>query len=323
MQFNYGFEKYLMQQTQEIKTAGLSSEIWVISSDIVYELLEKIKAKSKTLTEYIHGNSKRGVLTGLSEAFIINKEQRDILISNDPNSSDLIQPFLLGRDIKPYQTGESKQWLILVPKGFTIKNSLNPGSFHVGEPMHRYGNLEDKPAWKWFSENYPAIAHHLLSYKNKAEARIDKGDFWWELRACDYYDLFKLPKLMYQVFQVKPCFIFDEKGLYCNNSIWFIPTTDLFLVGLLNSKLGWWLISQYCTAIQNGFQLIWKYFCQIPIITIPEENKKPIVEKVNRIFTVKKQNSTTDSSFLEKEIDQLVYALYGLTEEEIAIVENS
>ena len=43
-------------------------------------------------------------------------------------------------------------------------------------------------AWEWFSrKNYPAIAKHLLPYKTKAAKRTDKGDFWWELRACDYY----------------------------------------------------------------------------------------------------------------------------------------
>ena len=62
--------------------------------------------------------------------------------------------------------------------------------------------------------------------------------------------------ILYQVFQVKPCFIFDDKGMYCNNSMWFIPSDDRVLLGILNSKIGWWLISKYCTAIQNGFQLI-------------------------------------------------------------------
>jgi adenine-specific DNA-methyltransferase len=83
------------------------------------------------------------------------------------------------------------------------------------------------------------------------------------------------------------------------------------------------LISQYCTAIQNGFQLIWKYFGQIPVITTSDENKKPLVEKVSKILTVKKLNPAADTSVIEKEIDQIVYTLYGLTAEEIAIVENS
>jgi len=65
---------------------------------------------------------------------------------------------------------------------------------------------------------------------------------------------------MYQKFQVKPCFIYDEDGLYCNDSMWIMSKDDKVLLGILNSKMGWWLISKYCTAIQNGFQLIWACF---------------------------------------------------------------
>ena len=48
-----------------------------------------------------------------------------------------------------------------------------------------------------------------------------------------------------------------------------------------------------------------------------------LVEKVNQILSLKKENPEADTTALEKEIDQMVYKLYGLTEEEIAIVENS
>jgi hypothetical protein len=126
---------------------------------------------------------------------------------------------------------------------------------------------------------------------------------------------------MYQVFQVKPCFIYDEQGLYCNNSIWIIPKDDKALVAILNSRIGWWLISKYCTAIQNGFQLIWKYFGQIPIPKGTQENKK-LIELVDEILKVKKKNPDSNTAALEKEIDQLVYELYELTEDEIKIVEG-
>ena len=33
--------------------------------------------------------------------------------------------------------------------------------------------------------------------------RYDKGEFWWELRACDYYDAFDKPKIIYLKYQVK------------------------------------------------------------------------------------------------------------------------
>ena len=104
--------------------------------------------------------------------------------------------------------------------------------------------------------------------------------------------------------------------------MWIIPKADKVLVAILNSKIGWWLISKYCTAIQNGYQLIWKYFGQIPIPQNNEDQANLIIKIVDQILVAKKSDPTTDTTALEKEIDQLVYELYGLTEEEIKIVEQ-
>ncbi len=51
--------------------------------------------------------------------------------------------------------------------------------------------------------------------------------------------------------------------------------------------------------------------------------RKPFIELVNSILIAKKQDHNADTSALEKEIDQLVYQLYGLTEEEIKIMEQN
>jgi adenine-specific DNA-methyltransferase len=320
LKFNDGFDQYIKSITIEMNASDLSAETWIISSVPDQSLLSKIKTNSTSLLEYIGEQSFRGVLTGLTEAFIIDEVTKDRLIIEDKHSTDLLRPFLLGRNIKPYSSSKADNWLILIPKGFTIRRNLPPGNWYsLEEPPPRYGSMPYDDAWEWFSKNYPAIANHLLPFKNQAMKRTDKGDFWWELRACDYYQEFEKPKIMYQVLQVKPCFIYDNSGQYCNNSMWIIPKDDKFLVGILNSKMGWWLISKYCTAIQNGFQLIWQYFGQIPI---PKsiQCQKEIIDLVDRIISGKKQNRNT--SPLESEIDQLVYQLYGLTDEEIKIVEG-
>jgi hypothetical protein len=322
LQFTNGFEQYSRSVETEMKTNDLSTETWVISSGADQLLLSKIKATSISLSEYIEANSFRGILTGLTEAFLINDETKNRLILEDENSSILIKPFLQGRNIKPYASLKAENWLILIPKGYTIKRNLPPDNpKHIDEPIPRYGVMPYNDAWVWFSKTFPAIARHLMPFKDKAVKRIDKGDFWWELRACDYYQEFERPKIMYQVLQVKPCFIYDDSSQYCNNSMWIIPKDDKCLVGILNSKMGWWLISKYCTAIQNGYQLIWKYFGQIPIPTV-QNQKGEIVKIVDQVIATKKQNPISDTTALEAEIDQLIYQLYGLTDEEIRIVEG-
>ena len=48
-------------------------------------------------------------------------------------------------------------------------------------------------------ERYPAVLAHLEQFREKAEVRWDQGQYWWELRACDYYDAFAHSKIMYPV----------------------------------------------------------------------------------------------------------------------------
>ena len=62
---------------------------------------------------------------------------------------------------------------------------------------------------------------------------------------------------------------------------------------------------------------------ELPIPDVASEKQTPIIELVNQILDAKHTSPDTDTSELEKEIDHLVYALYDLTPEEIAIVEGN
>ncbi|MDW8297601.1 MAG: Eco57I restriction-modification methylase domain-containing protein, partial [Raineya sp.] len=295
---------YINANANMVLQNNLTAEPWIIGKPDEDMLLKKITQNSIPLNQYTQKNVYRGIITGLTEAFLISKEQAEQIIQANPKTQTHLYPVLLGRDIKPYQAGQPTKYLICFEKGFTNKN-------------------RNKEAKLWFREQFPEIFQHLQQFEKQAEQRLDKGDYYWELRACDYYDKFKEPKIMYQALQVKSCFIYDEAGLYCNNSIWFIPTQDKTLLGILNSKMGWWLISKYCTHIQNGYQLIWKYFSQIPIATGNEVIRQKITELVDKILSLKRQDQQADTSGLEAEIDRLVYALYGLTETEIKIIERA
>jgi hypothetical protein len=97
-----------------------------------------------------------------------------------------------------------------------------------------------------------------------------------------------------------------------------------FLVGVLNAKL-----TQYVFEIQNP-QMIGKTFAEVKVIYVERlfvpkcspAQQKPLEHLVDRILAAKQANPAADTSAMEREIDQQVYALYGLTPEEIAIVEG-
>ena len=61
---------------------------------------------------------------------------------------------------------------------------------------------------------------------------------------------------------------------------------------------------------------------ELPIVMPVTELQKPIIDLVDKILVTKKPDASVDTSELEHKIDKLVYKLYGLTEEEIAIVEG-
>ena len=233
----------------------------------------------------------------IKQGFIIGEETRQEITREDPKSNKIIFPMVRGRDITPYSVPSASVYLIGTHNGYGNVPPVNVG-------------------------DYPGIRKWLSPFKKQLAARSDKGCTIFNLRDCAYWRLFKHPKIMYQTFQTRPCFIYDENGLFCNNSMWIIPTDEKWLVGLLNSKMGWWLISKHCTQIQNGYQLIWEYLGKIPVPREEDSTTDGIAVLVDRILAAKKADPAADTSALESEIDALVYQLYGLTEEEIKVVEG-
>ena len=291
------------------ETADFGADSWVLSSNVEKKLRDRIEKSFPRLKKFVGGEAYYGIKTGLTKAFLIDEATKKMISSGCPATKKVIVPFLQGRDLKPYYVCSAEKSLICMPKGFTLKKM-------------NLSEASEKNAWLFLRNEFASLTEWLEPFEEKGRPRTDMGDFWWELRACDYYSAFLKPKIMYQRFQVKPCFIYDEDGLFCNDSMWIVPTENKALLGLLNSKMGWWLISKYCTQIQNGYQLIWKYFGEVPI-ALPENDKsKKIAEIVDSILAEKKKDPTANTSKQEEEIDKLVYDLYGLSPEEIAIVKG-
>ena len=307
---------YVTENHQSLKLSSLDDSGWNLGSEAEQNLLQKLKTNTVPLGEYVNGKIYRGVLTGLNEAFVINEETKDRLIKEDVSSAEVIKPFLAGRDIKKYQTPFSDKYLIFIPKGYTNSNGKNP-----------------KSGWRWLQEKYPAIAKHLEPFEAKAKKRFDKGEYWWELRACEYYDEFEKPKIMLPDIALKMQAQFDTKATYCVNTAYIIPVNDKYLLGLINSKITSYYYSKISTSIRGGyFRFIRQYLEQIPI-PIVAKNKNEIITLVDQLLFLHQEKSTTklESSlaqiqgkidYCERRVDELVYELYGLTEDERKVVEG-
>ena len=285
---------------------ALKAEGWMLERPDVLALMEKLKKAGTPLGEYVQGKFYYGIKTGFNEAFVIDEATRQQLINEDPKSADLINPWLRGRDIRKWKAQWAGLYLI------TIASSANrewPWSKEKSEVKAR----------AVFAKKYPAVYRHLSQWEDKLKNRDDQGKFWWELRSCAYYSDFEKDKIVYQVFQVSPCFLLDTNGILTNNASYIIPNGDMYLLAYLNSTLGWFMIRQYCSPIQNGFQLMAAYFEKTIIYPSTDEQKLPIVERVKKIIA---DPYSHDIQLLESEIDSLIYTLYDLTQEEIDLVKN-
>lgn len=272
---------------------------WVITNQTTHQIKNKVEQQGKKLINWgIKIN--RGILTGYNEAFIIDGKTKDELIAKDPNSIEILKPLLRGRDIKRYFYEFEDLWLI---------NSHN-GLKEINLPPV---NIED----------YPSIKNFLDTHWDKISNRGDKGDTPYNLRNCAYWEEFEKPKIIYPNMTKFLPFSLDIDGNYLNDKC-FILTGEYiyYLTAFLNSKLFRHCFADSFPELQGNSKEIKKFIIeQIPVKAITDET--PFVEKVNEILSIKKKNTQADTSKLEVQIDQMIYKLYDLTEEEITKVESS
>lgn len=96
------------------------------------------------------------------------------------------------------------------------------------------------------------------------------------------------------------------------------------LLAILNSKLAtFYHFNNAPKATKGSFpKILIEDLKLFPLPRYPEIQQKEIITLVDKILAAKKQDSSADTTEWEKQIDQKVYELYGLTPEEIAIVEG-
>ena len=289
---------------------ALTADGWRLSSPTTLNLLKKLHNAGTPLSEYINGRFYRGILTGLNEAFVLDREARDKLIVEAPSSAQVLKPFLRGRDVKRWQVNFAEQYLV------TIESSENQ--------THPWSEKSAEEAEQIFANTYPAIHAHFEPFRAHLIKRSDQGKYFWELRACTYWEEFQQPKIVYPDIAQGTEFSFDNNRYFFGNTSYLLPTKEMWLLGLLNSKVVFWFYTKTSTQIRGGFvRFIAQYVSQIPIPNIKPAQKEFISKIVDQILAAKRTTPDADVSTLEKEIDGCIYELYNLTVEEICIVEES
>ena len=276
-----------------------TSEDWIILSPVEYAIQKKINKIAVPLKESdVEINF--GIKTGYNAAFIIDSKTRETIIEKclddeeRKKTKSLIVPVLRGRDIKRYFYNWEDLWLINVHNG--LRDGLAPVDVSL----------------------LPSLKEYLDIFWNHLSTRSDKGVTPYNLRNCAYLREFSKPKIIWGEISDRSKFCYDEKGEFFCEATTFFMTGEIstFLLCYLNSKMSEYLFSKIATRTGMGTTR-WKKY-KIEKLPVPHVSKM-IEDKVDEFYRLYKQ--TLDVEWLNK-IDTILYELYGLTEEEIKIVEG-
>ncbi len=252
------------QQSQRVmQQQQLQQQSWRLEEHQLAELRSKITQGKPTLKE-VYGSPKYGVKTGLNEAFVIDRKTRDQLVREDPNSTEIVKPLIKGNEIRKWHFDNQGNFLILFPKGWTTS---------------KFGNIDEDKAFSELLQLYPAICNWLIPFSAKGKRRSDKGEFWWELRSCDYYHMFEEPKISYiEICSTNP-FCYDKSGIYQEATTFFLPNAELELLAILNSSLAWFHFSSVTTILRGGYLRMKNQFIEpFPIPTATDQQKQTLAE---------------------------------------------
>lgn len=327
--------EYIRNNQKPIKQEKLSDNAWTLGDEKVLVLKEKIEHLGKPLKDW-DVKIYRGVLTGFNEAFIIDTEVRNKILANckteeeRKRTEEIIKPVLRGRDIERWRYKWAGLWLIYIPWHFPLHNDPKIS----GASM----KAEEK-----FKQLYPSLYQHLLKYKerlcnrNKEETCIRYE--WYALQrwASDYYPEFEKEKIVWQEIVRQPSFAFDNSGIYCEATSFLMTGKHLkYLLVVLNSKPATFFFKTYYAGGglgEEGYRYKKAFLEQLPLPPITPQNQpivKQIEDLVSQILSItqspdyeKDPEKQALVKNLENQIDGLVYELYGLTEEEIKIIDGN
>jgi hypothetical protein len=363
-------EELFNDKSENFEKGKFEKDMWRFSSNNNQGIIDKFKSGEITLKEYTKGGVYYGIKTGLNQAFIINKSDRGKIIVNDKKSDTIIRRMVEGDDFKRWHLNHSGRYMLATGYDLDIQN------------------------------DYVGVYNHLLHFKDLLIKRQDKGKTYWNLRSCDYYDLFELPKIIYYHTAIHHNFYFDEEGYYISANCYFIGNADRYLQCILNSKLfnfikyflfphfgdvensrgvrldgnimnnlpvkeisksekvvfidlaksitnqsriledlrlklvnyinSNWVGIKFTRKLQDWYKLDFPDFIKELNKVIKGEKGTPLTKKDEfewmELFEENKKQALELKSQIDqtdKEIDGMVYDLYGLTEEEIQIIENS
>jgi type I restriction-modification system DNA methylase subunit len=264
---------------------AVQGEEWQLTDAATSARLGVMRKHGVSLSEYVHGQIYYGIKTGLNHAFVIDGATRVELIRQDPASTEIIRPLIIGRDIEKWCVNYSDRWLLFMD-------------------------------WNIDISRYPAVMRHLGRWKQDLAKRpeVRDGRYAWYCLGrygAEYHHLFPEPKIVYQEIATYQAFALDGAGSVMNNKVFFISSHDLYLLGVLNSDPAWEFLSARCSKLSGGaLAMQTPVVTQLPIPRASFTDREAIAELVQRCLDA--GGKGLQVAEWEAEINDRVAVLYGL-----------
>lgn len=296
----------------KISKEKLKDQTLTFSNDVFESILDKIKAKGNFIL-----NENKEVAQGIVlPQDYLNKSNQKILgdnfrvgqgifaLNNDEKCNldfskkelELIKPFYTSSHLhKWFGNSDNDEWIIYTDSKFKYAENIKPYP-NIKKHLDRFQEVIT-------SDNRPYGLHRAR------EEYFFQGEKIIALRKCAF----------------EPIFTYTDFDCYVSATFYVIKTERInqrYLIAILNSKLIAFWLRRKGKMQGNNYQLDKEPLLQIPICNIVDRDQQPFITLVDQILTAKKANPKADTSALEKQIDELVYKLYDLTEEEIKIIEG-
>lgn len=255
----------------------------------VTSLIEKVKQNSISLKKFC-GLPIVGIKTGYNKGYLTNIE-----------ANRYIKNYAFGRDIKRYQPIRTTHNIIFpYNSDFTIAEIKNEKVI-FSELLKNQEPLSKR-----------AIIHEGLKNNTKC---------WFEYQQVNKTVNYSEEYIVYPNVSLGNNFTLSKNNVI-DMTAFIIKSNSRFLLAILNSKLIAYLLNLWSIRRRGGYlEYKVQYLEKIPIKNITLKAQQPFIILVDKILAAKKAGK--DTTALEAEIDQMVYELYGLTEDEIKIIENN
>jgi adenine-specific DNA-methyltransferase len=234
--------------------------------------------------------------------FILNDKEKRALTLTD-KESELIKPLYTTKELfKYYGNSKNREWIIYTDSRFNKAKNIQPYT-NIKDHLDRFRKVIT-------SDNKPYGLHRAR------DEYFFRGEKIISVRKC-----------------TEPVFTYTSFDCYVTATFYVIKSERInlkYLTALLNSKLlAFWL--KHKGKMQgNNYQIDKEPILDIPIKEGSVVEQKSLVEVIGKIINDMQGNDYMQNSVkqakvkeYERQIDQMIYKLYGLSKEEIEIVENS